>query len=235
MGENFLEIKDLKKSFGQGDARQDVLRGMNFSVKKGEFCVLLGPSGSGKSTLLNIIGGIDTPDEGFVSINGDKLRDMDEKELTIYRRKHLGYVFQMYNLIPNLNVKENIEVGAYLSDKPLDVEEVLTTLGLQEHKYKYPNQLSGGQQQRVSIGRAAVKNPDILMCDEPTGALDYNTSKEILSLIEECNKKYGNTVIMVTHNEAIKNMADHVIKLRDGIVRHDDLNDNKITAAELDW
>lgn len=235
MGENFLEIKDLKKSFGQGDARQDVLRGMNFSVKKGEFCVLLGPSGSGKSTLLNIIGGIDTPDEGFVSINGDKLRDMDEKELTIYRRKHLGYVFQMYNLIPNLNVKENIEVGAYLSDKPLDVEEVLTTLGLQEHKYKYPNQLSGGQQQRVSIGRAVVKNPDILMCDEPTGALDYNTSKEILSLIEECNKKYGNTVIMVTHNEAIKNMADHVIKLRDGIVRHDDLNDNKITAAELDW
>ncbi|MCR5344634.1 MAG: ABC transporter ATP-binding protein [Lachnospiraceae bacterium] len=235
MGENFLEIKDLKKSFGQGDARQDVLRGMNFSVKKGEFCVLLGPSGSGKSTLLNIIGGIDTPDEGFVSINGDKLRDMDEKELTIYRRKHLGYVFQMYNLIPNLNVKENIEVGAYLSDKPLDVEEVLTTLGLQEHKYKYPNQLSGGQQQRVSIGRAVVKNPDILMCDEPTGALDYNTSKEILALIEECNKKYGNTVIMVTHNEAIKNMADHVIKLRDGIVRHDDLNDNKITAAELDW
>jgi putative ABC transport system ATP-binding protein len=235
MGENFLEIKDLKKSFGQGDVRQDVLRGMNFSVKKGEFCVLLGPSGSGKSTLLNIIGGIDTPDEGFVSINGDKLRDMDEKELTIYRRKHLGYVFQMYNLIPNLNVKENIEVGAYLSDKPLDVEEVLTTLGLQEHKYKYPNQLSGGQQQRVSIGRAVVKNPDILMCDEPTGALDYNTSKEILSLIEECNKKYGNTVIMVTHNEAIKNMADHVIKLRDGIVRHDDLNDNKITAAELDW
>ncbi|MBR0435440.1 MAG: ABC transporter ATP-binding protein [Lachnospiraceae bacterium] len=235
MGENFLEIKDLKKSFGQGGARQDVLRGMNFSVKKGEFCVLLGPSGSGKSTLLNIIGGIDIPDEGFVSINGDKLRDMDEKELTIYRRKHLGYVFQMYNLIPNLNVKENIEVGAYLSDKPLDVEEVLTTLGLQEHKYKYPNQLSGGQQQRVSIGRAVVKNPDILMCDEPTGALDYNTSKEILSLIEECNKKYGNTVIMVTHNEAIKNMADHVIKLRDGIVRHDDLNDNKITAAELDW
>ena len=144
---NFLEIKDLKKSFGTGEARQDVLRGMNFTVKKGEFCVLLGPSGSGKSTLLNIIGGIDTPDSGFVSIRGDKLEDMDEKQLTIYRRKHLGYVFQMYNLIPNLNVKENIEVGAYLSDKPLDVEEVITTLGLQDHKYKYPNQLSGGQQQ----------------------------------------------------------------------------------------
>ena len=235
MNEDFLVIHDLKKSFGQGEARQDVLRGMDFTVKQGEFCVLLGPSGSGKSTLLNIIGGIDTPDSGFVSINGDKLEDMNEKQLTMYRRRHLGYVFQMYNLIPNLNVKENIEVGAYLSDMPLDVEEVLTTLGLQDHKYKYPNQLSGGQQQRVSIGRAVVKNPDILMCDEPTGALDYKTSKEILALIEDCNKKYGNTVIMVTHNEAIKNMADHVIKLRDGVVRHNDINENKIAAAELEW
>ncbi len=235
MRDAFLEIKDLKKSFGEGEARQDVLRGMNFSVNKGEFCVLLGPSGSGKSTLLNIIGGIDTPDSGFVSINGDKLEEMSERELTLYRRKHLGYVFQMYNLIPNLNVKENIEVGAYLSDKALDVEEVLTTLGLQDHKYKYPNQLSGGQQQRVSIGRAVVKNPDILMCDEPTGALDYNTSKEILALIEDCNRKYGSTVIMVTHNEAIKNMADHIIKLRDGVVRHNDINEHKIAAAELEW
>ena len=235
MEEKLLEISDLKKSFGTGEARQEVLRGMNFSVRKGEFCVLLGPSGSGKSTLLNIIGGIDTPDSGFVSINGDKLEDMDEKQLTIYRRKHLGYVFQMYNLIPNLNVKENIEVGAYLSDKPLDVEEVITTLGLQDHKYKYPNQLSGGQQQRVSIGRAVVKNPDILMCDEPTGALDYKTSKEILALIEDCNSKYGTTVIMVTHNEAIRYMADHVIKLRDGVVRHNDLNDKKIPASGLEW
>ena len=235
MEERFLEISDLKKSFGSGEARQEVLRGMDFTVKKGEFCVLLGPSGSGKSTLLNIIGGIDTPDSGYVSINGDKLEDMDEKQLTIYRRKHLGYVFQMYNLIPNLNVKENIEVGAYLSDSPLDVEEVITTLGLHDHKYKYPNQLSGGQQQRVSIGRAVVKNPDILMCDEPTGALDYKTSKEILALIEDCNSKYGSTIIMVTHNEAIKYMADHVIKLRDGVVRHNDINDKKIPASELEW
>ena len=235
MKEEFLVISDLKKSFGSGEARQEVLRGMDFTVKKGEFCVLLGPSGSGKSTLLNIIGGIDTPDSGFVSINGDKLEDMDEKQLTTYRRKHLGYVFQMYNLIPNLNVKENIEVGAYLSDNPLDVEEVLTTLGLQDHKYKYPNQLSGGQQQRVSIGRAVVKNPDILMCDEPTGALDYKTSKEILALIEDCNQKYGTTIIMVTHNEAIKYMADHVVKLRDGVVRHNDINDKKIPASELEW
>ncbi|MBQ9333297.1 MAG: ABC transporter ATP-binding protein [Lachnospiraceae bacterium] len=235
MDESFLQIRSLNKSFGSGEAKQDVLRGMDFTVKKGEFCVLLGPSGSGKSTLLNIIGGIDTPDSGYVSINGDKLEDMTEKQLTLYRRKHLGYVFQMYNLIPNLNVKENIEVGAYLSDDPLDVEEVITTLGLQEHKYKYPNQLSGGQQQRVSIGRAVVKNPDILMCDEPTGALDYKTSKEILALIEDCNSKYGSTVIMVTHNEAIRYMADHVIKLRDGVVRHNDINEVKTPASELEW
>jgi putative ABC transport system ATP-binding protein len=233
--QNFLEIRNLKKSFGSGNTRQDVLRGMNFSVKKGEFCILLGPSGSGKSTLLNIIGGIDTPDDGYISINGDKLEEMDEKTITMYRRKHLGYVFQMYNLIPNLNVKENIEVGAYLSDNPLDVDELLGILGLEEHKYKYPNQLSGGQQQRVSIGRAVVKNPDILMCDEPTGALDYNTSKEILGLIEDCNRKYGNTVVMVTHNEAIRLMADHVIKLRDGMVRYNDISNKKIHAADLEW
>jgi len=231
----FLEIVDLKKSYGTGDTRADVLKGVNFSVKKGEVCVLLGPSGSGKSTLLNIIGGIDTADSGYISINGDKLEEMSEKALTLYRRKHLGYVFQMYNLIPNLNVKENIEVGAYLSDSPLDIDELIDTLGLSEHKYKLPNQLSGGQQQRVSIGRAIVKNPDILMCDEPTGALDYKTSKEILALIEEVNKRYGNTVIIVTHNEAIKGMADHVIKLRDGVVRHEETNKDKIAAEALEW
>ena len=232
---SFLKIVNLKKGFGKGETRQEVLRGMNFSVARGEFCVLLGPSGSGKSTLLNIIGGIDQADSGYISINGDKLEDMEEKKLTQYRRKHLGYVFQMYNLIGNLNVKENIEVGAYLSDDSLDIDELLNTLGLYEHRYKLPNQLSGGQQQRVSIGRAIVKNPDILLCDEPTGALDYKTSKEILKLIEDVNKKYGNTVIMVTHNEAIKNMADHVIKLRDGEVRHNDINDHKLSAEELEW
>lgn len=231
----FLQIVDLKKGFGSGDSRQEVLRGMNFEVAKGEFCVLLGPSGSGKSTLLNIIGGIDNPDSGYISINGDKLEDMDEKTLTQYRRKHLGYVFQLYNLIPNLNVKENVEVGAYLSDNPLDIDELLHTLGLYEHRHKLPNQLSGGQQQRTSIGRALVKNPDILLCDEPTGALDYTTSKEILKLIEDVNKKYGNTIIMVTHNDTIKLMADHVIKLRDGVVRHNNINENKVSAMELEW
>ncbi len=232
---NFLQIVDLKKGYGTGETRQEVLRGLSFSVTKGEICVLLGPSGSGKSTLLNIIGGIDSADDGYISISGDKLRDMNEKRLTQYRRKHLGYVFQLYNLIGNLNVKENIETGAYLSDAPLDIDELLHTLGLYEHRYKLPNQLSGGQQQRVSIGRAIVKNPDILLCDEPTGALDYTTSKEILKLIEDINKKYGNTVVMVTHNEAIRGMADHVVKLRDGQVRSNEHNDRKIPVADLEW
>ena len=183
----FLEINDLKKSYGEKENRMEVLKGVSFGVEKGDICVLLGPSGSGKSTLLNIIGGIDSSDSGYVSINGEKTAEMSEKTLTRYRRKHLGYVFQMYNLIPNLNVKENIEVGAYLSDNPLDIDDLLKTLGLFEHRHKLPNQLSGGQQQRTSIGRAIVKNPDILLCDEPTGALDYKTSKEILKLIEDVN------------------------------------------------
>ena len=204
----FLTVKDLKKSYGSTSNKVEVLKGINFEVEKGEICVLLGPSGSGKSTLLNIIGGIDDADLGYVSIDSEKTKDMKEKELTRYRRKHLGYVFQMYNLIPNLNVKENIEVGAYLSDSPLDINELLNTLGLYEHRHKLPNQLSGGQQQRTAIGRAIVKNPDILLCDEPTGALDYHTSKEILKLIEDVNKKYGNTVIMVTHKFYFLHTAD---------------------------
>lgn len=231
----FLEIKNIKKHFGEGESRVEVLKDIDIEIEKGEFCVLLGPSGSGKSTLLNIIGGIDAADEGYISINGEKTADMNEKALTLYRRKHLGYIFQMYNLIPNLNIKENIEVGAYLSDNPLDVDDLLKTLGLYEHRHKLPNQLSGGQQQRTAIGRAIVKNPDILLCDEPTGALDYNTSKEILKLIEDVNKKYGNTIIMVTHNDAIKQMADRVVKLRDGMIRKNYLNETKLTAAELDW
>ena len=231
----FLEIHDLKKSFGSGNNRTEVLKGIEFTANKGEICVLLGPSGSGKSTLLNIIGGIDSPDDGYVAIEGEKMKDMTEKALTRYRRRHLGYIFQMYNLIPNLNVKENIEVGAYLSEKPLEIDDLLKTLGLYEHRHKLPNQLSGGQQQRTAIGRAIVKNPDILLCDEPTGALDYNTSKDILNLIEEVNHKYGNTVIMVTHNDAIKYMADRVVQLRAGQIRKNYCNEKKISAVDLDW
>ena len=231
----FLEIKGIKKSFGAGESRVDVLKGIDLEIERGEFCVLLGPSGSGKSTLLNIIGGIDGADAGSITIQGERLEDMKEKKLSLYRRKHLGYIFQMYNLIPNLTVRENIEVGAYLSDRPLDVDELLHTLGLYEHQRKLPNQLSGGQQQRTAIGRAIVKNPDILLCDEPTGALDYNTSKEILKLIETVNHKYGNTIVMVTHNDAIKDMADRVVKLRDGMIRRNYQNEQKIPAADLEW
>ena len=231
----FLEIKGICKSFGKGESRIEVLKGLDLEIQKGEFCVLLGPSGSGKSTLLNIIGGIESADQGSISIEGEQLADMKEKKLSQYRRKHLGYIFQMYNLIPNLTVRENIEVGAYLSDRALDVDELLEILGLADHQKKLPNQLSGGQQQRTAIGRAIVKNPDILLCDEPTGALDYNTSKDILKLIETVNQKYGNTVVMVTHNDAIKDMADRVVKLRDGMIRRNYLNEHKIPAADLDW
>ena len=231
----FLEIQGIKKHYGEGDSRVEVLRGIDISIEHGEFCVLLGPSGSGKSTLLNIIGGIDQADEGSITIQGEKIADMNEKKLTLYRRKHLGYIFQMYNLIPNLTVRENIEVGAYLSDRPLDVDELLETLGLTKHAHKLPNQLSGGQQQRCAIGRAIIKNPDILLCDEPTGALDYATSKEILKLIEQVNRKYGNTVVMVTHNNAIEKMADRVVKLHDGRIRENCRNETRMAAEDLEW
>ena len=232
---SFVEIKGVRKSYGEGEAKTTVLSGIDLSIEKGEFCVLLGPSGSGKSTLLNIIGGIDNADEGYVMIDGEKTADMNEKRLTQYRRNHLGYVFQLYNLIPNLTVRENVEVGAFLSKHPLDTDDLLKTLGLYEHRHKLPTQLSGGQQQRTAIGRAVIKNPDILLCDEPTGALDYNTSKEILALLERVNKQYGNTVIMVTHNDALKSMADRVVKLRDGSIRSDKLNEQKLTVDQIEW
>lgn len=231
----FLQLSDIRKSYGNKENRVEVLKGISLELEKGEMCVLLGPSGSGKSTLLNIIGGIDSADSGRILINGDRMEDMTDRQLTAYRRKHLGYIFQSYNLIPNLTVRENIEVGAYLSKDPLSVDELLEILGMTAHKDKMPSQLSGGQQQRTAIGRAIVKNPDILLCDEPTGALDYNTSKDILTLIERINREYGNTIIMVTHNDALKGMADRILTLKDGSIRRDYRNDHKIPAAELEW
>lgn len=230
-----LELKDIKKFYGEGNNRVEVLKGISGVIEGGSICVLLGPSGSGKSTLLNIIGGIETADEGCVLIGEDCSSKMTEKELTLYRRNHLGFVFQFYNLIPNLTVKENIEVCECLSSNPLDIDELIKTLGLWEHKDKLPNQLSGGQQQRCAIGRALVKNPSILLCDEPTGALDYHTSKEILELIEMVNHKYHNIVIIVTHNDAIKKMANRVMRMRDGLIVHDYCNETIISAKELEW
>ena len=215
----FLEIKGIKKSFGAGESRVDVLKGIDLEIEKGEFCVLLGPSGSGKSTLLNIIGGIDGADAGSITIQGERLEDMKEKKLSLYRRKHLGYIFQMYNLIPNLTVRENIEVGAYLSDRPLDVDELLHTLGLYEHQRKLPNQLSGGQQQRVAIARALATKPAILLCDEPTGNLDSRTSQDVLGLLKITSQQYAQTIVMITHNEEIAQLADRIIRIEDGRIR----------------
>lgn len=231
----YLEIEGIVKSYGTDDNRTEVLHGISCGVEKGSICVLLGPSGSGKSTLLNIVGGIETVDSGTIRIGKEEIIGLKESQLASYRRHHLGYVFQAYNLISNLTAKENIEVGAYLSDDPLDVDELLHVLGLWEHRNKMPNQMSGGQQQRTAIGRAVAKKPDILLCDEPTGALDYNTSKEILKLIEDVNERYGTTVLLVTHNDAIRLMAHQVIMLRDGRIRHNIINETRVPAAELDW
>ena len=230
----FLEIEQLRKSYGTGENKVEVLKGIQLGVEKGKICVLLGPSGSGKSTLLNIVGGIDTADSGSVTVAGEVMQSMNDRQLTEYRRKHLGYVFQAYNLIGNLTVRENIEVGAYLSSRPLEIDELLDVLGLTEHQNKIPSQLSGGQQQRTAIGRAIVKNPDILLCDEPTGALDYHTSKDILALIERVNQKYGNTIVIVTHNDAIKNMADQIVKLKDGQIQDVEMNAAKVPAEQLE-
>jgi len=230
----FIEIDNIRKSYGSGDNKFQVLKGISFKVKKGEMVVLLGPSGSGKSTLLNIIGGIDTLDSGRVGIDGEYIEDMSEKERIAYRRKNLGYVFQSYNLIPNLTVRENIEVGAYLSKNHLDIDELIDVLGLKKHQDKIPNQLSGGQQQRTSIGRAIIKNPNLLLCDEPTGALDSDTSKQILELIENVKNRYNTSIIMVTHNENIAKMADTIIRLKDGLIISNEINNNKVKASELE-
>lgn len=231
----YLQIENIRKSFGSGENKVDVLKDINFEAEKGDIVVLLGPSGSGKSTLLNIIGGLETANSGRIKVGEQRVEGLTQRQLETYRRKHLGYIFQAYNLIENLTVKENIEVGAYLSENPLPTDDLIKILGLWEHKDKLPNQISGGQQQRTSIGRAIIKNPALLLCDEPTGSLDYKTSKEILGLIEVVNRQYGNTIVMVTHNDAIKYMADRIIRLHDGSIRSDEKNESKKTAAEIDW
>ena len=214
----FLEIEKINKYYGEGENRNHVLKDVTTGVEKGKICVLLGPSGSGKSTLLNIIGGIDEADGGNIIIDGAKLEDMKEKQLSLYRRKHLGYVFQMYNLIPNLTVKENIEVGAYLSDSPLDLNELLNTLGLWEHKDKLPNQLSGGQQQRVAIGRALITQPKLILADEPTGNLDSKNSQDVIDMLISASRHFKQTILMITHNNNLTSSVDRVFRVSDGIL-----------------
>ena len=231
----YLIVEGLAKHYGDGEARMQVLDGITTTVNRGEICVMLGPSGSGKSTFLNLIGGLEGADGGTISVGGCKLTALSSKDLGEYRRRELGFVFQFYNLVPDLTIKENIEVTAHLSKNPLNVDNLLRSLGLYEHRNKFPRQVSGGQQQRCAIGRALVKNPGLLLCDEPTGALDYKTSKEILQLMEDVNRTYGCTIIIVTHNAAIARMANRVLRLRDGRIVEDELNESPVAAAELDW
>jgi putative ABC transport system ATP-binding protein len=231
----FLEVERLKKYYGDEENKKCVLKGVNFSVEKGEVCVMLGPSGSGKSTILNIIGGIEDIDEGNVCVNGQELSSLSTNGISRYRRSNLGFVFQSYNLIPNLTVEENIEVCEYLSENPLPIDELIDLLGLSGHQHKFPKHLSGGQQQRTAIARALVKNPQILLCDEPTGALDYETSKETLKLLETINKTYNMTIIIVTHNEAISRMAHKTLKLRDGMVVKEIINHHLVSAKDINW
>lgn len=231
----YLVVNGLKKHYGNGEARVQVLDGITTTVNRGEICVMLGPSGSGKSTFLNLIGGLEDADGGTVSVGDCELTALSSKNLGEYRRRELGFVFQFYNLVPDLTIKENIEVTAHLSISPLPMEELLRSLGLWEHRNKFPRQVSGGQQQRCAIGRALVKNPGLILCDEPTGALDYKTSKEVLELMERVNQKYGCTLVIVTHNAAIARMADRVLRLRDGRLAENEVNSSPVPASELDW
>ena len=231
----YLVVNDLKKHYGDGEARIQVLSGITTSVNRGEVCVMLGPSGSGKSTFLNLIGGLEDADGGTVSVGGCELTSLSSKGLGEYRRRELGFVFQFYNLVPDLTIKENIEVTAHLSANPLPMEDLLRSLGLWEHRNKFPRQVSGGQQQRCAIGRALVKNPGLILCDEPTGALDYKTSKEVLELMERVNREYGCTIVIVTHNAAIARMANRVLRLHDGRLAEDEVNESPVSASELNW
>ncbi|WP_455525440.1 ABC transporter ATP-binding protein [Peptostreptococcus stomatis] len=235
VSDNLIEVSNLRKSYGQGDNRVDVLKGIDCKIKKGSICTLLGPSGSGKSTFLNILGGIESFEEGSLIVDGLELKNLSKKELLQYRRDKLGFVFQFYNLVSNLTLKENIEVGAYLSKDPLDLDDLIEKLGLVDHQSKFPNQLSGGQQQRTAIARALSKGPTILLCDEPTGALDYSTAKDVLKMIQKINKEYKSTIIIATHNTAIAGMSHEVLSLHDGTIMEHRINDSIVDASELVW
>ncbi len=229
----YLEVSEVKKSYGEGGSYVQVLKGINTGVEKGQMCVIQGTSGSGKSTLLNCIGGLDNMDSGSIKVDGTEIFGMTSDQLADYRRDNLGFIFQFYNLVPNLTVRENIQVCEYLTDDPLPMDDLIETLGLTEHQNKFPSQLSGGQQQRCAIARALVKNPKLLLCDEPTGALDSKTSRDILVLLEEINAKYGTTMLIVTHNNSIKNMVHKVIFIKDGLISKEYENEVRVPASEL--
>ena len=231
---SYLDIRDIKKAYGEGGGYNQVLKGITTQVEKGEMCVILGPSGCGKSTFLNAIGGLDSIDSGSILVDGKEIVGLKPSELARYRKENLGFVFQFYNLVGDLTVKENIQICEHLASDPLDMDELLEILGLTAMAKRFPAQLSGGQQQRVAIARALIKNPKLLLCDEPTGALDSKTSKDILILLERINQQYGTTMLMVTHNEAIKDMAHRVIFLKDGYVEETRINEHPMRAADVE-
>lgn len=231
----FLKVENLKKSYNTGDVTTTVLKGAYISLEKKEIGVILGPSGSGKSTLLNIIGGIDRCDSGIVSVDNIDITKLNDSKLTDYRRENIGFIFQFYNLIPNLTVGENIEVVSNISKSPLNIDEVLKAVNMFDKKHRFPRELSGGEQQRVSIARAIVKNPTLLLCDEPTGALDFSTSREILKLLQKVNEEFGTTILMITHNTAISAMANKVYRVRSGEIVESIVNSIAVPAERIEW
>jgi len=230
----FIEIKGAKKQYGTGEAAVFALDGVDFSLEKGKICVILGPSGSGKSTLLNMIGGLDSLDSGEITVDGKKITGLSKKALTSYRKQSVGFIFQFYNLIPDLTVEENVQVVAEIAEKPLDMDEILSALDIEKYRFRFPRELSGGQQQRVAIARAMVKNPKLLLCDELTGALDTKSSRSVLRFIEKINREYGTTTLIITHNEAIAEMSDVVVRIKDGRVDSVTENASKKTADEIE-
>ena len=230
----FIEIQNAKKRYGTGEAAVYALDGADFSLERGKVCVILGPSGSGKSTLLNMIGGLDSLDEGEITVDGERITGLSPKALTAYRKRNIGFVFQFYNLIPDLTVEENVQVVEEIAQTPLDTGEILRALDLEKYRYRFPRELSGGQQQRVAIARAMVKNPKLLLCDELTGALDTRSSRSVLTFVEKINRQYGTTTLIITHNEAIAGIADTVVRIRDGKIASCEENGVKRSADEIE-
>ena len=232
---DFVRFEHVKKTYQMGDVQIHALRDATFTVGEGELCVIVGPSGAGKTTLLNILGGMDTLTSGQIFLGDEEVSKYPSKKLTSYRRHDVGFVFQFYNLVPNLTALENVELAAQICKDPLDAAEVLTSVGLKDRMANFPAQLSGGEQQRVAIARALAKNPKLLLCDEPTGALDYNTGKAILKLLQDMSRENGMTVIIITHNSALTAMADRVIRVKNGMVVDQQINESPISVEDIEW
>lgn len=232
---SFVEFKNVSKTYHMGEVDIEALKNVNFTIQKGEFCVIVGASGAGKTTILNILGGMDKLSSGLVLLDGEEISSYNSKKLTTYRRYDIGFVFQFYNLVQNLTALENVELAAQICKEPLDAMSVLEQVGLKDRAENFPAQLSGGEQQRVAIARALAKNPKLLLCDEPTGALDYNTGKAVLKLLQDTCRKEGMTVVVITHNQALTAMADRIITVKSGTVKKMELNEHIVPVEEIEW